>query len=75
MGLNTKCPIHGSAHPDFLCPKLPDPLLEQCPHIKRVFGGDESIDLCEINDKICLLETDMLCETWDEIRAEIESNQ
>lgn len=20
MGLNTKCPIHGNEHPDFLCP-------------------------------------------------------
>lgn len=20
MGLNTKCPLHGNAHPDFLCP-------------------------------------------------------
>ena len=20
MGLNTKCPIHGNLHPDFLCP-------------------------------------------------------
>lgn len=20
MGLNTKCPIHGNAHPDFMCP-------------------------------------------------------
>ena len=20
MGLNTKCPVHGDAHPDFLCP-------------------------------------------------------
>jgi len=44
----------------------------ECPHIKRKYAGDESVDLCEINDKLCLLEEGLKCEYWDEIQKEWE---
>ena len=42
----------------------------RCPHIIRKQAGDESIDICEINDKICLLVGDYECEIWEEIKRE-----
>ena len=44
----------------------------ECPHIKRKYCGDESVDLCEINDKFCLLESGLECETWNEVQKEWE---
>jgi len=42
----------------------------ECPYIKRKYSGDESVDLCEINDKFCLLESGLECDTWNEVQRE-----
>ncbi len=45
--------------------------LSRCPHIIRKLAGDETYDMCELNDKICLIEHGIYeCETWDEIQKE-----
>ena len=42
---------------------LPD---MSCPHIKIKSAGDESIDLCDLNDTICLLVSGDACEIQQE---------
>ena len=55
--------------------------MEQCPHIKRVRAGDESMDFCRETErpsgriKPCLLESGDTCEYWEEIKKEMEESQ
>ncbi len=43
--------------------------LDRCPHIRTLRGGDESMDICELNTKACLIEHGLYeCKIWDEIR-------
>lgn len=43
--------------------------IDKCPHIRTLQGGDESMDICDIVDKGCLIEHGQYkCEIWDEIR-------
>lgn len=44
--------------------------LEQCPYIQKLRAGDESIDMCEINSKYCLLESSLSCDTYQEYLLE-----
>ena len=39
---------------------------EHCYHIKIKVAGDESIDLCDLNDTICLLESGVACKIYQE---------
>ena len=43
-------------------------LNDKCPHIRTIRGGDESMDMCDLVDKWCLIEHNYGCEIWDEIR-------
>jgi len=52
---------------------------ERCPHIKRrvFWHNDKSYDapdLCDLNDKICLLEERLDCEEWKDIQKEWKSD-
>ena len=38
---------------------------EECPHIRRHCYGDESMDTCDLNSKICVLVSGDSCETWE----------
>ncbi len=45
----------------------------RCPHIEGKQGGDESLDFCNINDKLCLLEGNnplYECPEWEAIQRE-----
>ncbi len=42
----------------------------RCPHIEGKQAGDESLDFCDINDKVCLLVTNNECPEWEEIQRE-----
>ena len=55
--------------------------LEGCPHQKQQVAVDyerdkvyEGIVICNLNDKWCLLDTGMECDTWKEIRSEEKEN-
>lgn len=50
---------------------LPKNLPEQCPHVQRRGNEDVSYDFCEINDKPCLLEESLPCETYQEFLKEL----
>lgn len=47
---------------------------ERCPSIRRIFAGDESTDICEINTKSCLLESNLPCEIYQEFLLELSHN-
>lgn len=40
----------------------------ECPHIRAPYNLD--VYLCELNDKVCLLESGNRCEIWEEIQKE-----
>ena len=44
----------------------------ECPYVRGKFYGEDAPDLCTINDKICLLEEGLECETWNEVQKEWE---
>ena len=43
---------------------------KECPHSYAGAGYDSGPQLCEINDKLCLLESGNNCSIWDEIKKE-----
>ena len=47
---------------------------QECPHIRHKRAGDEYYDLCEINDKYCLLESELKCPYYEEIKEEDARN-
>lgn len=51
MGLNTKCPIHGGDHPDFMCPdlKIDEEILDLVEALN--IGGIPTISSCSGHDK------------------------
>jgi hypothetical protein len=46
------------------------PVDTRCPHVVGKQGGDESLNFCNINDKLCLLETNNECPEWEDIQRE-----
>jgi len=46
----------------------------RCPHAKKS-RYYEDLDFCDINDKICLLETSNPCPEWEELQKEQEDGQ
>jgi len=45
--------------------------LSRCPEIIRKLAGDETYDICNLNDKPCLIEHGLYeCEEWNQIQAE-----
>lgn len=48
----------------------------KCPHLRRPRAGDESMDFCKLDDRICLLVGyPSECPYWDEIKAEWEKEK
>ena len=47
---------------------------EPCFHIRYKGVGDELIVLCDLNDKICLLESDVACDIYREQLEEKDAN-
>jgi len=51
---------------------------QECPHIKRKRAGDESLDYCELTEKVsgrihpCELVSGDKCEEWEDIKKEWE---
>ena len=45
---------------------------ERCPEVRMLVAGDESIDICRINGKICLLESRDECDIYNEYLEELE---
>ena len=45
-------------------------MADKCPEMITKRAGDESLDFCEMNGKVCLLVCSEECETWNEIQAE-----
>lgn len=45
---------------------------DECPYIQWRF--EEGVALCEITSKLCLVEEGLQCETWGELKKEIEEN-
>ena len=43
---------------------------EKCFLIKTRVCGDESIDYCELTDKICTLVTESTCRIWEQIKRD-----
>jgi len=41
-------------------------LPNKCPHAKTKGNEDVSIDICDLNDKICLLESNLSCDIYQE---------
>uniref|UniRef100_A0A6H1ZPJ6 Uncharacterized protein n=1 Tax=viral metagenome TaxID=1070528 RepID=A0A6H1ZPJ6_9ZZZZ len=48
--------------------------MDRWPHIRGIQVGDEGIDLCDINDKVCLLESGDECYIWEEHKQEERDN-
>ena len=45
-------------------------LVDRCPNITTKLAGDESLDFCDIVDKVCLLVGGYTCEEYEEIKKE-----
>ena len=45
---------------------------ERCPEVKTIRVGDESMDICTLNDKICLLWSSNECDIYNEYLEELE---
>lgn len=51
--------------------ELDEQRLDRCPHIRTIQGGDESMDMCDLVDKWCLIQHGQYeCEIRDEIKEE-----
>ncbi len=51
-------------------------VLDRCPHIRTLRGGDESQDICDLVDKWCLIEHGQYeCVIWDEIRLSAKEEE
>ena len=48
--------------------------MERCPDMKTIRAGDESMDYCKLNDKMCLLVGDYRCEYYEEYLKEIKED-
>lgn len=44
----------------------------RCPEMITKRAGDESLDFCKLNDKVCLLVGGDTCSIWNEIQRESE---
>jgi len=51
-------------------------MMDKCPHIRHKSAGDESLDYCELTEKVsgrihpCELVSGDKCEIWEEIQKE-----
>ena len=56
-------------------------MADRCPHKIRKQAGDESLDFCELTERLsgriqhCLLESGEECETWNEIQIELKTGE
>ena len=49
-------------------PKKEEQDMDRCPN--RYSKYEDSPDLCDFNDKVCLLESGDRCEYWEEVQLE-----
>jgi len=53
-------------------------MIENCPHVRIIRSGDESMDYCKESDRfsgmrVCLLVGGDKCDEWEEIKQEWEN--
>jgi len=43
----------------------------KCPYAQTKLAGDETYEVCSLNTKLCLLESGLTCDTYEEAMEEL----